>query len=74
MAQEFLQRNRGRKGRLPFIAVREVAAEALMPVGFANAVDQLPALAEHLDFLDELDAPRQVAALRETELFAKVRS
>jgi hypothetical protein len=45
-----------------------LVVSALMPIGFANAVDQLPALAEHLDSLDELDAPRQVAAFRETAL------
>ena len=43
-----------------------LVASALMPLGFANAIDQLPALAEHLDSLDELDAPRQVVAFRKT--------
>lgn len=45
-----------------------LVVSALLPLGFASAVDQLPALAEHLDSLDQLDAPRQVAAFRETEL------
>lgn len=49
-----------------------LVVSALMPLGFANAVDLLPALAEHLDSLDELDAPRQIAAFRKVELLAKV--
>jgi len=48
-----------------------LVVSALMPLGFAHAVDQLPALAEHLDSLDELDAPRQVAAFRGTELLCE---
>lgn len=49
-----------------------LVVSALMPLGFANAVDRLPALAEHLDSLDELDAPRQVATFRKTTFIAKV--
>jgi len=44
-----------------------LVVSALMPVSFASAVDQLPALAQHLDSLDDLVVPRQIAAFRETE-------
>lgn len=50
-----------------------LVVSALMPLGFANAVDQLPALAEHLDSLDdEVDTPRQIPGFREMEVLAKV--
>jgi len=44
-----------------------LVVSALMPVSFASAVDQLPALAQHLDSLDDLVVPRQIAAFREAE-------
>lgn len=48
-----------------------LVVSALMPIGFANAAGHLPAIAEHLDSLDEVDAVRQIAAFRQSELLGE---